>query len=497
MVKESQEVDGGQWRLCRVRSNSPRGDTESLLGQWGDLAEREGALGIAEGQPFLLRPDGWPDPDVVAYFNDGAFRLLAPQTQVSYASDLKVHFTFLASKGLDWRHATEDDFKDFAFWRRQESRNPRRISGAKFSRELAACRRFYEWQVRRGVIGRSPVAVDEVRRPDGSVRHVARLHPSNVRRSRVKWLTSRAYRRWRDIGLRGYGADGMRDASWRGRNDVRNAAFADVLWSSGLRLREGATLLCWELPSSCGGAGLVRGRVGEDVAKGSGRDFWIAERALRDIEAYRDSARAAAVRRAQSERRYEGLDGLMVAKSVTRNRQVVLAGSDGSRDRISLDALSAVDRERLFVEGDDGLEPAMLWLTEAGMPMPYDTWKKVFAVANDRCAAQGVAISCHAHMLRHSFALRMLVSLMHTFDRRLDLTPQRRHENRELFGDPYVCVQTLLGHRSRDTTEAIYLEPAKGLEVELFLNGDEDHESASVLLSRIAQASDRVLDDLR
>ena len=56
----------------------------------------------------------------------------------------------------------------------------------------------------------------------------------------------------------------------------------------------------------------------------------------------------------------------------------------------------------------------------------------------------------------------------------------------------------MLGHRSRETTENIYLEPVKGLEVELFINGDsQDDESASVALSRIAQGSDQVLDDLR
>ena len=342
------------------------------------------------------------------------------------------------------------------------------------------------------------MVVDEFRRRDGSVGTAPRLRPSNVRRYRVKWLTPRAYRRWRDIGLGGYGADGTRDASWRGRNDARNVAFADLLWSSGLRLREGATLLCWELPAAGGGgAGFVRGRVAENVAKGGSRDFWVAERALRGIEAYRDSARAAAVRRAQHEGRYDRLDGVMVAQALTRSRQVVPAGGDGGRVRVSLDALSATDRQRLFVETDDGLEPAMLWLTEAGMPMPYDSWKKVFSVANVRCAAQGVAISCHAHMLRHSFALRMLVTLMHAVDRRLGLTPQQQHDYQQWYGDPYVYVQTLLGHRSRDTTEAIYLEPAKGLQIELFLSGDEDREAASALLSRVAAASDRVLDDLR
>ena len=486
--------NGPEWFIHRVGDSVPLGGGALPLGDC--LVEREQRLRIAPGRPLLLRRGGWPDRDVLAYLNTGAFPRLALQSQLSYATDLKVFLNFLASQGRDWRDASDDDICDFENWRRRDPSNPRRVTGTTFARGLAALNHYYKFQVGRGVIERSPIAVDEVRRRDGSTTFAPRLRPSNIRRHRVKWLTPGAYRRWRDIGLGGYGADGVRDASWRGRNDTRNIAFADLLWASGLRLREGATLLGWELPASCGGGGAVRSRVGEDVAKGGGRDFWVDERALRGIEAYRDSARAAAVRRAQSEGRYARLAGVVVAQAVTRNRQVVLA-SGGGRDRVPLDALTAEDRRRLFVEVEGGLEPAMLWLTESGMPMPYDTWKKVFSVASVRCAAQGVAINCHAHMLRHSFALRMLVTLMHALDRRFGLTPQQRQEYRELYGDPYVYVQTLLGHRSRDTTEAIYLEPVKSVAVELFLNGDEDRESASAVLSRIAESSDRVLDDPR
>ena len=248
--REAENVlEGTQWRMCLVRADSPPSGTSSLLAAWGDLAERERGLGISPGRPFLLRPDGWPDRDVLAYFNSGSFRRLALQTQVSYATDLKVHLSFLASQGRDWRDATVDTFWDYEFWRRRDSHNTRRIGGAKWARELAACRRFYEWQVRRGAISSSPVVVDEVRRRDGSVGAAVRLRPSNARTARVKWLTPLAYRRWRDVGLGGYGADGLRDVSWGGRNDVRNMAFADLLWSSGLRVREAATLLSLELPT--------------------------------------------------------------------------------------------------------------------------------------------------------------------------------------------------------------------------------------------------------
>lgn len=471
------------------------GTSSPLLEGWTDLEARETDLGIPDGQPFLLKPDGSPDVAVLAYLNSSSFRNLAAESQLSYAKDLKVHLSFLTAKGIDWREVTEDDFLDYEYWRRRDESNPRRISGAKFARELAACRRFYEWQVRRGEVSRSPVVVDEVRRRDGGTGLASALQPKNARSSRVKWLTPRAYRRWRDVGLGGYRPDGLRDPSWRGRNDGRNLAFADLLWSSGLRLREAATLLDVEVPAVASGARFIRARVGDAVAKGAGRDFWVSQSALQRIGAYLHTDRAEAVRRAQAEGRYDELPGMLIVRGVTRRRSLQVVDSAKQADETGLDQLDAVARRRLFRETAHGVEPLAVWLTEAGMPMLPPSWETVFGTADRRCASHGVEVRCHPHMLRHSFALRMLVTLTHAFDRRLGLTPQERREYRMLFGDPFVLVQTMLGHRSLDTTRNIYLEPVNGLQVELFLNGEDDDDApVSSLLSRIAADAPQIND---
>lgn len=485
------------WQLHQIRrySRPTTAASSPLLDVWSDLEGREEALGIPDGQPFLLRPDGAPDAAVLAYLNSASFRKLAPDSQLSYAKDLQVHLSFLTAKGLDWREVTADDFLDYEYWRRRDADNPRRIGGAKFARELAACRRFYEWQVRRGEIASSPVVVSAVRRRDGGAGFAAELRPRNVRSTRVKWLTPRAYRRWRDVGLGGYGSDGLRDRSWRGRNDGRNLAFADLLWSSGLRLREAATLLDVEVPAAASGARFVRARVGDAVAKGSGRDFWVSQPALQRIGAYLRFDRAEAVRRAQAEGRYDELAGLLTVTGVTRRRSLQVVDEGGRRTEVGLDQLDAPTRRRLVRDTGDGFEPLSLWLTEAGMPMLPASWETVFAVADRRCESLGVEVRCHPHMLRHSFALRMLVTLTHAFDRRLGLSPEERREYRMLFGDPFVLVQTMLGHRSLDTTRNIYLEPVNGLQVELFLNGEDDDDApVSSLLSRIASDSPRIND---
>ena len=483
-----------EWGLFQAGGGGPSG--RLAQGLPADLEARERALRVRPGQPFLLRPDGSPDLDVLRYFNSASFRRLSVNSQLSYAYDLRVHLSFLSSQGVDWRDATEEHLLDFEYWRRRDERNPRRVGGAKFSRDLTACRRFYEWEQKRGVISRSPVEFRAVPQRDGSVIEVARLQPSNRRSVRMKWLTPAAYREWCNVGLAGYCSDDSRDESWRGRSAGRNLAFAETLWSSGLRLREAATLLFAELPSSESSA-YPSARLAEAVAKGSGRDFWISRQALAAIGTYRKWGRAEAVRRAHEQGRYANVAGIMIQLSVTSNRRLIYKDLRGNKGTVPLDSLHAHDRHRVFVDGEHGLEPAMVWLSESGLPMPHTTWQKIFQVANARCEAQGLEErSCHPHALRHSFALRWLCVFMYAHDRRFGLTPQERDEFRRIYGDPYAMVSQLLGHSSMETTKKIYLAPVQHLPLELFLNeAAGEIESAQDLLS-LAAAADRRIQDV-
>lgn len=98
-------------------------------------------------------------------------------------------------------------------------------------------------------------------------------------------------------------------------------------------------------------------------------------------------------------------------------------------------------------------------------------------------------------MLRHSFALKMLVTLIYVFERRMSLTPEERREYRMIFGDPWILVQTLLGHRSPEVTRNTYLEPVKGLQVDLFLNDSSgDCSTIDTLLAKIVSESPLVTD---
>lgn len=66
--------------------------------------------------------------------------------------------------------------------------------------------------------------------------------------SHVLWLTTRTWRRWIDVGLRGHTRSGASQPGWVGRLEDRNVAYLRPLMSSALRCGEGGSLLTFELP---------------------------------------------------------------------------------------------------------------------------------------------------------------------------------------------------------------------------------------------------------
>lgn len=491
-----QHVTERDWRLCYARRPSRFSTARSVeIVNYADIDSREIAVGVRPGQPFLLRPNGQPDLDVLRFFNSPAFQCLAADSQTSYAFDLRVFLSFLTTQDVEWREATGDDLADFEFWRRRDERNPNRIGPSKFTRELAAISKFYIWQRERGVVALSPVEMKERKLRSGDTAVGPALRPKSTRSYRVKWLTPKAYHRWRDVGLAGYGRDNTRDDGWRGRNDGRNLAMAETLWSSGLRLREGGTLGISEIPEVESEVQYGRGRIGDAVAKGHGRDFWISGRTIKLIDNYRISTRREAVQRAHREGRYAVLDDIKIITTIDNHRVIHYTTAHGQSCKAAIDSLDHTDRRTFYVNGEDGLEPWMLWLAENGLPMPYRSWEAVFSTANERCQKLGVDIHCHPHMLRHSFALRMLIAIMYAHDRRMGITADERREYRHLFGDPWVLVQTMLGHANITTTRDCYLEPVSGLQVDLFLNDDPAEDThVGDLITKIAQMSPQIRD---
>jgi integrase len=205
------------------------------------------------------------------------------------------------------------------------------------------------------------------------------------------------------------------------------------------------------------------------------------------------STRAGVVARAQRVGVYDELPTRWLVRSITGRGMVQWVDEQGHPGKATLDDLDDLDRLNLYVEGEHGIEPTAVWLTEAGLPMRYRSWNRVFGLANARCAAQGLQVFCSPHMLRHSFALQMVISLHYALDRRLGLTAAERKYYETVYGNVWTLVKDLLGHSSEETTKAVYLEPVRGLQLDTLLN-DASDESADELLTRLAKQTGLILD---
>jgi site-specific recombinase XerD len=280
----------------------------------------------------------------------------------------------------------------------------------------------------------------------------------------VEWLPPAQYRSWRDTGLRGYDARGLPDGRFRGRWAARNALFADLMVRTGTRLTEQGSLAALEIPRSGGGQAYHRFWLPAAIAKGgSARWVYVPDGIVRKIGEYIATDRADVVEQARARGTYDRIASpLIIEDPGARRPCVTVQGQAGSTARIPVEQLEPHERARLLVRTADGLEPATLWLGEQGLPITVSGWKQVFTAANVRCQRAGVAVRCHPHLLRHSFAVVTLEQLQrgHLADLAVMTAEQRGHYTK-IFGDPLDWVRRRLGHASIAST-LIYLRYPAG-----------------------------------
>lgn len=480
---------------------------------WEGLQDREMRSGVRAGSPILLSPECGVDGRLARFMVRSSFSRLSQETKRNYITDYCVFFDFLRRREKDWNEATSDDLWDFEDWRLRALENPRRVSGARWNRGLAALGRLYSWAVKNGHVPVNPIETREAVGRHGQTVDVPAARAKDAKSSDVRWLTPRMFRRWVDVGLRGFSADGLPDSGWGGRLADRNAAFAGLLFSSGLRLTEAASLLTVEVPLQGNQARRYHtGRLAAAVTKSKrARTFYVPTAIVGEIEAYCESSRAAAIRQAQRKGRYDSLPTMRLVTSISGHRVTVLHWRDqnGVIGQTALARASVEERAMLFTEGPEGPEPLWLWVNESGMPLRSGSWEGVFRAATERCGkilsgAGGEAPFCTPHMCRHSFALHMLVALHHAMDARFGLTPQERRDFRLLYGDPWRMVQDLLGHADVETTRRTYLAPVSDLRLDSLLSsppsgedlGTPGVDDVSRILGRLA-AESGLIQDLR
>jgi integrase len=115
--------------------------------------------------------------------------------------------------------------------------------------------------------------------------------------------------------------------------------------------------------------------------------------------------------------------------------------------------LGNADRARAVRVTPDGtIEPLALFTGRGGLPPDVKHWNTVFADARHRVAGAGHPdrppphLVVSPHVMRHTFAVRMLSGLMR-------LGRERAANPYLLLANPVLTIQQLLGHASPDATQ--------------------------------------------
>ena len=431
------------------------------------IQERRSADGLDAHIPIILRDGALYDADLDRFFLDLPLNgVRSSHSLRAYGYDVVVWVRFLAEAcGKTVWLAERADVAVFHRARRRADAGFR-ISAASWNRSVASLEKLYRWAEREGLVASTPFTHwDAWRRGHGGRR--ARITARNdayeraAKRSDVRFISLEDYRAFRDVGLRGLIADGAERPGARDRNGARNALFAELLLTTGLRLEEASFLLASELaallplPSRSRQAWL---ELPPALTKGDrGRRVLLPRRLLQQIAAYVGAERAMAVAKFEARSGWRAIERPIFIRRPTPGALAVAlcAGSP-----IRVDALTPEERGRLVIcaEGGASQEPAVLWLTEVGQPVQPNSWEAIFARASRRCADAGMAIHVSPHQLRHSFAVHMLAMLIQHRLRDAAIDPTTPMEGyRRLLGDPLQQVQRLLGHASLTTTY-IYLD---------------------------------------
>lgn len=521
--------DAGRWEVefYDFVSGQPGVGVEELAG-FGDLHERASRNGARHGTPVIVMASGEVDPRINLFFRTGRMADATPSTWRRYAFALVVWLNFLRLCDQRWDHATFRDVEAFKHWRLTDVTNDGRVAPTSFDTDRAALKSFYAWASGRyGVANPMPATTAAARRRDFGVASLPDsgrgrrdpLRPTGANRRQVKWMLRPAFEQWRDVGLRGYGFDGLRRPGWRGASEDRDGAFVDGLYGTGLRVTEWSSVLDIELPAP-GMTRFPKAWLSAACIKGKkeGREYRIPRSALRSIASYTDPAagsRAEIVERAQRAGRYDRIPGVRIVTGYNpRSRLLSIEGEHGTY-QLSVDVLGPDERRRLFRRSSGGLEPVALWLRVDGLPKRAHGWEDTFQHANARVAEAWVAATwpglrgeqrterkaecplwCRPHMLRHSFALKWFSILSTVWQHRIEgFTDAEVADLRDQFGDIWYQMAALLGHRDPATTKDTYLEPFNALQVDYMMSllNEEETSVVDTLIRAVAANSGRVL----
>lgn len=335
---------------------------------------------------------------------------------------------------------TVDDLVAYKDHRRQT------ITEATWANEASILRGFFVFAEKARWIAADPFPVWGIRERNTLVSHY-----TDDRAPRA--ITEPELRAFLDIGLRS-DEDPEPPA-----NAERDYLYGLVLSATGLRREEGAFLLNCEVPTA-NAVGLDQVATITRYGKGNRpRAVLLAGELLRQVDLYRRVERERSVAAAQRRLRRQLDNGALVLIDEIqpdRDPTVVVDGTPRPASLLDNDV-----RRRLITRRDDGyLDPLSLFVSRQGEAPNMRRWNQVFSEANQRLALYApdrrprLLADTTPHVLRHSFAVRMLAGLM-------ALGRQQADDPYHHLKAPLLAVQQLLGHASPETTYR-YLQVAEG-----------------------------------
>jgi integrase len=489
------------------RGTWPAGYSD-VLDDCSRIAACDPPLWVVKGTPILLSSNGELDEWLVLYFNScPEFTSLDLSSRKTYALEIATWCGFLGRQvdPLTWLEATEDDFIDFKTRRTDHLQFADSVAGSTWNKAVFALRGLYDWAVSRKVpiTAHGPV-IDASPVPGGrGAMRVpgARANAALVRKDRDRWIVPGTYRLWRDVGLRGRGIERVGPGQWRAagddescraRNSLRNKAFTDFVYSTGLRVQEAGSLLLAELPSE----DVVEAKLPAAIAKyGKARMWYAAPTVTRTLRSYVTVGRAAGVRRAIREGRYDAIEDIVWVTEVRRARKGTFEIVRDDGVAMSLNTMKPAMRRRLFWIRDGRPEPMALWLSEGGTPFHHESWIGVFEGANERLwagiEATGAAVSDELtvtpHSLRFSFALALAVRLHQRLDDMHGWDEDVAYGDGSRYDEVFRTVKDVLGHRSVETTRSTYMPRVQRLRFDRLFGSSNADTTIGDLVSSLAQ----------
>lgn len=409
--------------------------------EWTEVTRLLNLSDVPEGTPFLVPDDG--DLGSVQFTNS---YLLDASRQDAYRSNglLKHHvpvlrrlLVFLRGRHgcVDLTAATRADLVAYRDFRRPG------LAPTSWNGELSVLAGFYSYAKRRGWVDFDPV-------PRWGARQRNTLRDRVNEHRRERFLTEAQTRLFLEVGLRG---DSPSTTELRPRHAERNYAIGLMLVSTGLRRQEATLLLDCEVPTS---ETLHPSGIESFVRFGKGgrpRAVWVTDDLVDAVDMYRAMEREKIVRQSQRTLRKRMRSGdVLVVDEIIPNRR----GHDirVGQHVIGNERFSDEDRTRAVIVRPDGIiNPITLFVVEGGRPPALRTVNNIFNEALERVASidhpdrPPAHLDVTPHVMRHTFAVRMLAALMRQ-------GRQAGGDPYELLASPIVVVQQLLGHADVETT---------------------------------------------